>query len=68
MKIRKTNKAYMVTTMALSVAFLLVGCGTDTIEQKQTVPDITEERKSNENSTNKSDVTCLLYTCPSPRD
>lgn len=47
----------MAIAMALSAAFLLVGCGTDAIEQEQTVLNETEERKSNNNSTDKNDVT-----------
>ena len=57
MKIRKPKTTFMVTAMVLSVAFLLVSCGIDTTRQEQTVPDVTEETKINENMTNESDVT-----------
>lgn len=57
MKIRKPKTTFMVTAMALSAIFLLVSCGTDTTRQAQTVPDVAEETKINENMTNESDVT-----------
>lgn len=47
MKVRKTNKTYLVTAIALSVAFLLVGCGTDTTGEVQIEPNAVEEELSN---------------------
>lgn len=56
MKIRKTARSHIETTMILSAAFLFVGCGTNT--PKESTPNVVEEETSNnENLVIENDVT-----------